>query len=394
MISINDSNRVECCGCGSCAQNCPKNCINMTADKEGFLYPVVDTSACINCGACDRACPIIDAKTRVADSYKTPKAFGGYHKDDKVREDSSSGGAFTALAERIFADGGKVYGCTLNSDNKAVHIGVSSMEELASLRKSKYVQSEIGNCYAEIKKDLQNGLKVLFVGASCQAAGLATFLGNKKYDNLIVVDFICHGVPSPKLFEEYISHEESANKDKIVDFRFRNKDRGWNQSGLQLGVRQAYSNGKVVRKYPAFRDSYMNAFLDDVCLRPSCYDCRFKKVPNAYSDFTIADFWGVDKVAPELNDGKGTSLVIAHNDKAVAFFDGATNFNSKEVPFEKAIVKNPTIYKSCKMTKSREQFYEDLNNKGFKYAKRKYMSWFTWGMHKATKIAKAKLGIK
>ena len=222
-IPVLFENKSECCGCGACRQTCPVNCIKMEADQEGFLFPRVDKTACINCGACERVCPILNTETfeqscTVIDNaacdqsspairepfaaktpgastgvYGKPKALGGWIKDEKIRYDSSSGGAFTLFAGHILANGGIVFGAALGEDLTVRHIAVANKEDLAKLRGSKYVQSPIGNTYAEVKENLRQGRRVLFTGTPCQAAGLHSFLGNKKYENLYIVDFICHG---------------------------------------------------------------------------------------------------------------------------------------------------------------------------------------------------------
>ena len=306
-----------CCGCSACSQRCPKQCISMVNDEEGFVYPVVDEKLCINCGVCMEVCPIKQSGSNNG-SCKTvagyPRAYGGWHKDVQIRYDSSSGGVFTLFAEWIIKQQGAVYGCLLDQNMKAVHVGVETIEDLKKLRGSKYVQSEVGNVFLEIEGRLKNRQYVLFVGMPCQVAGLQAFLGMQKYDKLFAVDFICHGVSSPRVFEAYIEYLGKKKNSKVTEFRFRNKDHGWCASGWQLGTEISYANGKKKRLYPAFRDSFMNGFLANVYLRPACYNCYFKKLPKYYSDITIADFWGVAKVKPHLNDKKGTSLILIHGE--------------------------------------------------------------------------------
>ena len=303
MIEI--SNKSQCCGCSACAQICPMHVIQMNADSEGFLYPEVDRDRCIACDRCNEVCPIeISKKNEALDNGCMPKAFGGWHRDEKIRYDSSSGGAFSLFAIAIIKKGGKVFGCTLDEKMKAIHIGIDNIDELSLLRGSKYVQSDINDVYREVKDIVKQGRLVLFVGTPCQAAGLSTYMGSKEISNLYIVDFICHGVPSPQVFADYVSSEQRKMGSKLIKFRFRNKDRGWSQTGFQLGTYLEYADGRYVRKYPALKDNFMNAFLDDVCLRPSCYECNFKCLPKGYTDFTIADFWGVEKVNSRLNDNK------------------------------------------------------------------------------------------
>ena len=380
----------DCCGCGSCEQICPKHCITMERDEEGFLYPRVDEDACIGCGACRRACPVLaaGAGSAAGDVFPEPAAVGGWLKDDDIRYDSSSGGAFTLFARYVLERGGIVYGACLDEDLQIRHVGVRSMEELHRLRGSKYVQSAVGDVYRQIKDHLRAGRYVLFTGTPCQAAGLYTFLGGKRHERLYIVDFICHGVPSPGVFEDYIGYLEEKHGAKVTGFRFRMKDKNWHPSGLQLGTEIVFDNGETVRNYPAFRDPFMNAFLDDVCLRQSCYTCAFKKIPKEYADITIADFWGVDKAAPSLNDGKGTSLILFNTAHGRQLFEEVKDdYHYETVDFRKAIRKNPTLIRAAKENSRRAKFFRDYKKKPFSFMVKKYMGPITWGFHKAAGIA-------
>lgn len=378
----------DCCGCSACVNICPVHCIEMQYDEEGFTYPVIDEKRCLKCSKCNKVCPIENSEILPLDlNIFQQKTYGGYHKDDTLRELSSSGGAFSLFAAEILKNGGKVYGCTLDSDMKAVHLGIDKLDDLILLQGAKYVQSDINNVYKHIKEELENGRKILFVGTPCQAAGLYTFLGKQKHPNLFIIDFICHGVPSTKVFADYIDSEEKRQGSKITKFKFRNKDKGWSQTGLQLGTYLEYQDGNHIRKYPAFRDSYMNGFLNDVYLRPSCYECHFKTPNKLWSDITIGDFWGVDKVTPELNDKKGTSLIIINTKHGQDLWDKVKGeFNYSEVDFRKAIQGNSPYYKSAKRSLRRDKFFEDYYSKGYNYIKRKYMSAFSWAIYKICSI--------
>lgn len=391
MITISDKGR--CCGCGACAQACPSRCITMTEDGEGFLYPAVDASRCIDCGKCERVCPIIGADNgalRGEGTFDEPRAVGGWHRDEGIRQASSSGGAFSLFANRILAMGGVVYGAAMK-DNRVEHICVDSEAGLQALRGSKYVQSATGNAYGEIKNHLKEGRPVLFTGAPCQTAGLMSFLG-KPYENLYLIDFICHGTPSPKVFAKYIESIEKQEGSKVVSFSFREKDRGWHESGLQMGTRVKLANGKEIRRFPALRDSYMNGFLEDIYLRPSCYECRFKVIPKQSADITIADFWGVDKVLPRLNDGRGTSLLLIHNAHGMALFDRVKDdFVCETCDWKAATVKNPTLVRSAVAPDLRATFFDDLEANGYDRTARKYMSTPRTFVRKASRMAGAKL---
>lgn len=384
------NNKEKCCGCGVCSLVCPQKCIAMEQDNEGFLYPKVDIKNCINCNLCHSTCPIEKYIGTESTGGGYVKAFGGWHKDDKIRFESSSGGAFSLLANLIIEQGGIVFGCTLDNELKAVHIGVDKKEDLWKLRGSKYVQSEIGNIYYDVKQMLKLNRMVMFVGTPCQVAGLNVYLGKKEYNNLVRVDFICHGVPSPKIFEGYLKQMEKEQESKIISFKFRNKDHGWNSSGLQLGSEVKFANGKRIRKYPAVKDSYMNGFLDDVYLRPSCYSCDFKRLPKNYTDFTIADFWGVNKISKTLNDGKGTSLILIHNNHANVFWNLVKkDFYYEQVDLKKAITRNKSLIYSAPKNLLRKKFFDTFEKKGYSYVARKYLSAHTWIIHKILKIGKA-----
>lgn len=407
MIQILPDNRQECCGCSACVQVCPQKCISMSEDREGFREPEVDADKCIGCNLCEKVCPVKTASDKnkqkescAQEGEKFPKAVGGWHKDENIRFESSSGAAFTLFAEYILKQGGVVCGCALDEDLYAQHICIERIEDLGKLKGSKYVQSDTADTYEEIKGHLMSGRKVLFVGTPCQCAGLYNFLklmpgngnisadGREYFENLYICDFICHGVPSPKVFRSYIDYLEEKYHDKAVSFRFRNKDKGWSSTGLQMGTDIGFANIGNKRLAPAFRDAYMNGFLDDVYLRPSCYSCEFKSLPKYYADFTIADFWGVKKVAPELYDGKGTSLVLLHNEHAAELFDIVKkDFFHREVDFKSAVRKNKSLLRSAAKNPHRDSFFFDYENASFESVKRKYMGAFSWAAHKIMKIA-------
>ena len=393
MIVITD--KKNCCGCGACAQVCPVRCITMKADDEGFLYPSTDEALCINCGACERACPVIRAEDPLKDKQENgepvfPKAVGGRIRDEQVRYDSSSGGAFSLFALRILKQGGIVYGAAMDDGLTVRHIGIGSPEELGQLRGSKYVQSIIGNTFSEIKTHLKNGRVVLFSGTPCQAAGLCSFLDGEKFENLYILDCACHGVPSPLVFSRYIQYISEKYHEPVKTVRFRMKDKGWNPSGTQLGPGTGFvtESGNMIRHCPGLKDPYMNGYLDDAYLRPSCYACPFRTLPRTFSDITIADFWGVGRSYPELHDGKGTSLVLLNSGHGEDLFESVKeDFHFREVDFKKAARRNPGLTKSPDLSSRRQKFFEDFREKPFEYVLKKYMSPWTWGWHRACGIA-------
>ena len=365
-------------------QACPQKCISMKTDEEGFAYPEVDQSLCVGCGKCDSVCPVLKDYP-ITGNEKLPVALGGSHKDSEILKNSSSGGAFSLFARKIIADGGVVCACRLDESMKPVHSFAVTTEELAPFRSSKYVQSDIGTCYSETDRHLKDGRKVLFVGTPCQCAGLLSYLGRTD-ENLITIDFICHGVPSPKVFEEYLKSVEKKTDDKISGFLFRTKERNWVQSGMQQGTVTHFKSGKRIEKFPAYRDEYMNGFLSDIMLRPSCYECRFKSIPKSYSDITIADFWGVKKVLPEMNNPKGTSLILLNSEKGEALFDSVKDdFEYRFADLNDAIKENRSLTHSSPLNSMRYYFFEELRKKGYDSVSRKYFTPFKWAVNTAIK---------
>lgn len=388
MIDIYPNNKQKCCGCTACVQSCPQKCISMTQDEEGFKYPVVDLSLCITCNKCNSVCPVeyADFEPQTPENF-VHTVFGIKNKDENIRYNSSSGGAFSAFATWILEQNGVVFGCSLNAKNQAVGEEIDSVENLSFLQKSKYVQSDINGIYRRIVSRLKEGRKVLFVGTPCQAAGLSSFM-KKSNDNLFICDFICHGVPSQKILDDYLQFLQEKYHSKVIDFSFRNKDKGWHSSGLQLGTFIKFENGSTKRFFPAFKDKYMNGFLGDLFLRPICYECPFKKSSHSYSDITFADFWGISKIDPEFDDKKGVSLVITNTVKGSELFNNSSNhFTYKSYPYDIALKKNPTIVHSATPNKKRGNFFSLYCDKGFSSAK-KYLGGFSWARNKIFHILK------
>lgn len=360
MINIED--KTQCSGCFACASKCPKDAITMKEDDYGFKYPVVDKSKCINCGLCDRVCPIINNK----EINNEPSAYACINKNENIRMKSSSGGIFTLIAEYILSQNGIVFGAAFNDLFEVEHISIEKIEELEKLRTSKYLQSSIGNSYKEAKTFLDEGRKVLFTGTPCQIEGLKRFLNN-EYENLYTQDIICHGVPSPKVWKRYINYRRNSDKDILKKVNFRNKEKGWKEYSLKL----VYSNkcySKTQKEEP-----YMRVFLSNLCLRDSCYACSFKKY-NRISDLTLADFWGIDNIDKTLNDDKGTSLVIVNSNKGKKLFDYIkSSCIIKEVDLDEAIKYNKSFISSAGYNKNREGFFKELDNKDFIQLVKKYV---------------------
>lgn len=352
----------KCTGCAACFSICPKSCVTMYEDDEGFLRPKIDDSMCINCNRCKKVCPI---NKKTMDDNKIPKTFAIKHKDDAVRKKSSSGGVFTAISEIILKSSGIVIGAGFDENFMVKHKICNSVESLDELRRSKYVQSRIGTVFQDAKKYLDKGINVLFVGTPCQVEGLLSYLG-KTYTNLYTIDFICHGVPSPMAWKRYMEFRRKSANSEITDVSFRSKDIGWKNYSMKIG----FSNGG---KYSSIvsEDIYLRSFIMDMDLRPSCYDCHFKTIHHL-SDFTVADYWGADKQIPEWNDNKGISLVLAHSEKAINLLAECNSVDVLEVPFERSVEGNPSLTTSVKQPNLRKKFMREIQIKSFDKVHDKY----------------------
>lgn len=348
MIDIKE--KYMCDGCHACYSVCPKDAINMEIDDEGFWYPKVDNTKCVNCSKCEKACPILNKKE--AKSLK--KAYACYNLDENIRMKSSSGGTFTILAVEVIKDNGVVFGAKFDEDFNVVHDYVEDIEGLSKFRGSKYVQSNIGDSFKQAKKFLDDGRKVLFSGTPCQISGLKSYL-NKDYENLVTVDLICHGVPSPMIWKRYIN--ELGDGKKLSAMTFRDKSKGWNSGVLKY----SFEDGNEIDENYS-ESAYIKGFIQNCFLRPSCYNCHFKTLDRV-SDFTLGDFWGVESILPKLNNNKGISLVFVHTAKAERIIDDIKKvIYLCEVDIESSITKNSCAVQSVSLTKSRKKF--------FKYVKR------------------------
>ena len=348
MISI--SEKQNCSGCHACASICPKDCISITADSEGFWYPCVDKSKCIDCGLCEKACSIINPLS----SKSNPDAYACYNKDDEIRMQSSSGGVFTLFAEYVIQQGGVLFGAVFDDDFNVIHSFIGKEQDLYKFRCSKYVQSKIGGTYSQAKDFLEHGKKVLFTGTPCQIAGLKAYL-SKDYVNLICQDIICHGVPSPKVWGKYLSECEKRQQSSAKHIDFRNKQDGWQNYKLSI----SFKNGITYMKP---KNSYIMAFLNNISLRPSCYACEFKTL-NRLSDITLADFWGIKSIMPEMFDDKGVSLVLINSDKGEAVFKAISDkLVYKEANINEAIKNNPSAIQSSPIHPKRDYFFENLEH--------------------------------
>lgn len=305
MISIIDKH--NCCGCEACVQVCPKHCINFKQDQEGFFYPTVDEDICIQCGLCEKVCPVLHHY----EERRPQEVLAAINQNEEVRMASSSGGVFTLLAEHIIDQGGIVFGVRFDDEWLAVFDFTENKEKLAAFRGSKYLQARVGDSYVRCKEFLDQGRQVLFSGTQCQIAGLLHFL-RKPYSNLLAVDFICHGVPSPKVWSKYLDEVVSAGRRAISDISFRDKRLGWKCFSFAIDYDERNRNYTLTSAFP--ENPFMRAFLENLILRPSCYKCPAKG-GRSHADITIADFWGIQQIHPEMDDDKGISLVLIHTDK-------------------------------------------------------------------------------
>jgi len=363
----------KCSGCSSCKSICAHNAISMISDDKGFKYPYIDETLCINCNMCSKVCPSIN------DSFieKDIKVYACYNKNFQERINSSSGGCFILLAKEILKLGGVVFGAAFDDKNVVKHFYIEKEEEISQFMGSKYVQSDIGDCFVSVKNFLKNDKYVLFTGTPCQINGLLNYLG-KDYPKLYTQDFICHGVPSPLIWEKYILYLSKGGR--ISDISFRNKDNGWknfNVSYLKSGEKQS-----VIHK----EDPFMKLFLNDIILRDSCYNCSSKTVYRK-SDITLADYWGVHIAHPEMDDDKGTSVVLVNTEKGHEIFNKIkSNLVYIESDIKNIELYNKSISKSAVKNKYRDKVFKTINIDNFsrisnKYTKIPLFKWFKYKLH-------------
>ena len=365
MIKITD--KKNCSGCKACYNICPRNCIKMSEDMEGFSYPKVRVNDCVKCGLCEKVCPQLNIYVS-KESYAEPTCLAAWNVDKAVRANSSSGGIFTSLAGWILSQDGVVFGAGYDVQHRVIHKEVHKIEGLNDLRGSKYAQSDIGDTYQSAKKYLEAGKSVLFTGTPCQIAGLNNFL-QVEYERLYTCDIVCHGVPSPLVFEKYKQSLEESYNSKLTGINFRNKKNGWKsyKVAIQFANHREYSKTFI-------DDAYMKGFLRNYYLRPSCYSCTYAKLPRT-SDITLGDFWGIASKYPELDDDGGTSLLLINTDKGKAMFKASeNNIKQCECELQHAINGNPSLISSVKEPKVREKFFKDLHTREFNYIIKRYMS--------------------
>lgn len=363
----------DCCGCSACASICGKHAISMQPDEEGFLYPHIDESLCVSCGQCITVCAFQKGIKNKKD-FKPPLGFAIRHKKEEIREQSRSGGMFTALTDYILSKGGTVYGAGYGKHFVVLHKRAQTKEERDEFRGSKYVQSDMGDCFRQVKKDLEDGKKVLFSGTACQVAGLRKYL-KRRYYNLFTIDLVCHGTPSPKVWEDFLCMREKELHGAISSVSFRDKeDYGWaaHYESITIDEKKYYSR------------IYTKLFYQNAVLRPACYQCRYTKKERP-GDITLADFWGHEKAVPGFHeDNRGVSLVLINSNRGKQLFDVVKkNVYYKDTtgyPYRHTNMKHPS---NC--PEFREQFWKDYKDYGFAYISEHYAN------HKFTPYWKVQL---
>lgn len=348
----------KCTGCSACAASCPVNCISMIADEEGFLYPHIELEKCIRCGKCKRSCPLLNYTVR---SNNEVSGYAAVNINDSVRNQSTSGGIFTAICEWVLQQNGIVFGAIYDVDFSVKHNKIEQIQDLYKIRTAKYAQSDLGNSFREIKCLLDQGKYVLFSGTPCQVNGLKLFL-NKNYEKLLLVDLVCHGVPSPKVWKNYLKYrqEKDVQGGNVKSVNMRKKFPGWFDYSIEI----VYENDKKYCKLNN-EDPYLRGFVGDLFLRKSCYQCVFKGTVRN-SDITLGDYWGVWEQFPDYYDNKGTSVVLLHSDKANTLWQQIKS----ELKFQKIDVKNcmksnPAALVSVAISPERAIFMERYEDEDF-----------------------------
>lgn len=342
----------DCCGCEACWQVCPKHCIQMKADNEGFLYPHVDTTLCIDCHLCEKVCPVINQGKPCSSMV----AFAATNTDTQVKERSSSGGIFFALANAIIEQGGVVFGVKFDENWQPMHSCVECIDGVKDFQGSKYVQSRIGDAFQQAATFLKAGRKVLFSGTPCQIAGLRLFLRKDYGEQLLTVEVACHGVPSPLVWSSYLTHQAKGNV--ITGISFRDKRNGWDKYGMRI----EYENAPEFFQ-PMPQNLFMQGFLRDIYLRPSCSACP-AKAGTSGADIMVADFWGIQQLYPELYSNGQYSLVLVRTVHGQQIIDSLSGIKISLVDYHTAIKANPAIIRSVNRPKIAKYFWQKFPEEG------------------------------
>lgn len=366
----------KCVGCTACASLCNAKAIQMMDNSEGFKVPVIEEKLCIHCKQCENVCQMIQ-KSDIKNNCSN-RAYAIRADDDLLRQNSASGAFFQVIAADCISRGGYVCGCILDEGFNVKHVVTNNIELVRSMADSKYVQSDLMDVYLRICDLLSKGEEVLFSGTSCQVMGLQLFLDKSKCNRmkLLTIDFFCHGVPSPKIWKEYLNYYERTKKRKIVDFRFRCKEHGWGEAArgtndLHTVYYKECVDGEVKKDQSLLARKWRQIFFSDLVLRKECYECKYATVDKP-ADITMGDFWKLNNVLPSFNDNKGTSLVITHNRKADHVLRGLKGLTCENVDVNKAIQGQKNAFQSSKSPKKREEFWFDYEKQGFSYVIKKY----------------------
>ena len=363
----------DCFGCTTCKNSCPKEAIKMKEDEEGFLYPVIEKSKCIECGICKKVCPMNNYNKL----FNKPLVYAAKNIDDSIRMKSASGGAFSAISDYVLENGGVVYGASYNDKFKVEHKKAINKEERNKFMGAKYVQSNLNNIFKDVKEELEDNKLVLFTGTPCEVAGLNNYL-KKDYDNLINCDIVCHGTPSPKIFEEYIKYIENKYN-KIRSISFRDKESGWKNQKWKIELED-----KKVLLDSADVKIYKRIFNKHYAQRPSCHHCKFASLKRP-SDITLGDFWGIEKAIPDFSDEKGVSLLLVNTSKGKEILNLIKDkLDLRESNCESCM--QPQLDHPTKAADNRKEFWQDYLKNGFEYVVEKYCRY--------SKLDKLKIFIK
>ena len=353
MMSVDVRN---CNGCGACIQKCPRQCISWYESDLGFRYPQIETELCVNCGLCEKVCPVNTHPLLPVEQ----KCYAVVHRDSTILKSSTSGGAFSAIAEKVLEFQGVVYGCSMDANLQVKHIRVVDEEELKKLRGSKYVQSDICETYLQAEMDLKSGKLVFYTGTPCQIAGLKQFLG-RDYDNLLTADIVCHGVGSQKYFDRFIEFLNERDG-KVIDLKFRDKEMaGWSASGGLIVVEDKFTKKVRRKKFFDYNHYYFNYFLGGEIYRESCYTCPYANLKRP-GDFTLGDFWGVESLKLPLKTERGCSLLLVNTEKAYKLFSQLLSLICEEVDMQVAVRGNGQLKAPSAKPQNREKIVEEYGS--------------------------------
>lgn len=344
-----------CVGCRSCEQVCPVSCISFMADKEGFLYPQINTSECIQCGKCLMHCPVLEKKGR----QNAKDVYGVKNRNRKKMMQSASGGLSDLAAQYILSQNGCVFGCAYDEELRVRHIEITDRNDLYKIQSSKYVQSDLGKCYTDIKKRLECGKIVLFTGTPCQVGGLYSYLGEENRENLYTIDLICHGVPSPLFFEKYLEYQKKKLGEEIEYYNFRSKEkRGW---GTQCLIKTATKT----KESKLSLDKYGKHFMEGSCYRECCYRCEYANTERV-GDITCGDFWGIEKKYPLFVDSAGVSVALVNTQQGRRLFNEMReDADVIKVSLEDVLPQQGNLTAPTKRPLIRDDFYSNIESPEF-----------------------------